>query len=168
MMTIIAWLMVLAQRGWINVKFFFRNIALRFERMAYLARMFKLLREGHYTDEGFVMSIPCLSETPETVMRWMRELRDVTFYLGHRFDRRMAVFIVRECQELFRAYFLECCQIDSGVVSSMKRYLYRLAGQIKSIMTPISISESANFLLSRMYAVVHRTVAGTWKVEEEE
>lgn len=168
MKDIMAWLIVPAQRGWIIVKFFFRNIALRFERMAYLARMFKLLREGQYTEEGFVMSIPCLSETPETVTRWMRELRDVTFYLGHRFDRRMAVFIVRECQELFRMYFLECQQIDWKQLSGMKRGLYRLAGQIKSIMTPISISESANYLLVRMNAVVHRTVSGNWIADGEE
>lgn len=166
MMNIIAWLIVLAQRGWINVKFFFRNIALRFERWAYLARMFKLLREGQYTEEGFVRSIPCLSETPETVTRWMRELRDVTFYLGHRFDRRMAVFIVRECQELFRAAFLDGQELDESALCRMKRGLYKLAGQIKSIMTPISISESANFLLNRMYAVVHRTVSGN-QVREE-
>jgi hypothetical protein len=44
--------------------------------------------------------------------------------------------------------------------------LNKLEGQFKSDITPIAISESANFLLGRMCMVVHRTVEGNREAEE--
>jgi hypothetical protein len=106
--------------------------------------------------------------TPETARRWMSELSDVMLYLGHCFDPRMAEHIVRKCQDMFRAHFLKNQTICAKDICALKRGLYKLAGQIKSIMTPIAISESANFLLNRMYAVLCRIVVGGWEVEQEE
>ena len=167
-MNMIAWLAVLLKRGWVRVKFLFRDIAVRFERLAYLARMFNQLRKGEFTEEGFVRSIPCLDGGPPTVLRWVREVRDVTFYLGHRFDRKMAVYIVKECQELMRESYVYYAYMDGGELLRMKRGLYKLAGQLKSAMTPVSISDSVNFLLGRMYSVVRRTAFGENAVDDDD
>ena len=159
MTDLIAWFAVLLERGWIRVKFLFRDIFVRFERLAYLVRMFNQLRKGQFTEEGFVRSIPCLNSGPPAVLRWVREVRDVTFYLGHRFDRKMAIFIVKECQELMRQSYLSYYCMDGSELMTLKRDLYKLGGQLKSAMTPISISDSVNFLLGRMYSVVQRTTS---------
>ena len=164
---IFVWMIGLALQSWIRMKFFFRDIALRFERMVYLARLFKLIKDRKFKNEDFARIIPCMFRTPETARRWTRELRDVMLYLGHCFDPRMAEHIVRKCQDMFHAHFLKSRSINAKDVCALKRGLYKLAGQIKSIMPPIAISESANFLLSRMYAVLCRIVVGAWEVEEE-
>lgn len=158
-MDMIAWLSVLLKRGWIRIKFFFRGIHIRFERLAYLARMFDQLRHGKFTEEGFVRSIPCLDGDPPAVLRWVGELRDVTFYLGHRFDRKMAIFIVKECQEMMRQSYLTYECMGDSEFHTLKRSLYKLRGQLKSAMTPISISDSVNYLILRMYSVVQRTTS---------
>jgi hypothetical protein len=159
-----AWLVVLFRRAWIVAKFYFRNAWVRFERAAFLARLFNVLRHGTYTDEEFTRIIPALSENPSAVLRWVREVRDVTFYLGHRFERKMAIYIVRECQELMRNRFLnsDTSELVLDNLHDMKRGLYKLAKQIRSVMTPVAISESANFLINRMHMIIHRTITGNY------
>jgi hypothetical protein len=167
-MNTITWIVELAQRGWIDLKFFFRNIAISLQRIAYLARMFKLIRKGQLTKEEFVESIPCLANDPLAIQRWVRELRDLAIYFGYQFDRRIAMSIVKKCQGLFRKGYLDPKCAARRDFNEVKRSLYKLAGRLGSVMTPISISDSANFLLGRMFTAINWTVAGNWEVEEEE
>jgi hypothetical protein len=167
MKNMISWLIVLAQRGWIWVKFVFRRLHTRLDRIVYIAKEILIFRRMRATDHEWVQTLPGIAYTVPVVRRWLGEIRDASFFNGISYDKFMAMVIIEECQRLFRLDYFYNRLHDERQVRCIKKRLYQKAKLLKTPMQLIHISETVNYLLRRMSEYILEVGLGMWKEVRE-